>query len=368
MSAASGSTTARRRSQLRRSALAGVVWLPTVLLCVPRALAAPEDQESSRAVGQPAPESGSLPQPAADNLDGRGLVKFKDLFPFALLHLQLPVDTLQRFEKGTGELSLDYGWGNSFANREGEYTVDAESFLIELSAWYALTDRVSVGATLPYIFRDAGVLDPVVEGFHDVFGLSNDERREASTNDYEVTVVDEKGRTRTLDRGLGLGDLVLKGHWNVHAGTLYIPAVALEGLVGVPTSLKGFGGAGVDFGAVISLHKTIGEGLHLHLSGGGTYYTDRRTEGLRFEKLGWQVAGGVEYEITETISLALQGTVISAQLEFPSPLNRSRSYLGGGLKWDFATNWELEVNVMENLVPQKNSADIVFGAGLSFRF
>ena len=321
------------------------------------------------ACGDESPSAGppSETRPAPSNLAGRGLVDFVDVFPLSLFHMQLPIDTTEVIDRGDVKLSLDFSWGNSLAVQDTDavFVVDAETYLLRLGAWYAVHDSVYLGVDLPYVFRGGGVLDPVVEGFHDVFGISNDERERRSTNSYDITIIDEQGRERELEQGSGLAPLVLKGHWNAYAGGEWAPAIVFEGYVGVPTASKGFGSNGVDVGLAASFHKRFFENWYVHVGTGWVHYTDKRSSGLRYQSFGVQGSIGLEWAVTPNLSLAFEAMTLPAQLEFPRPLSERRNYLGGGLKWEFAPDWELELSVIENLGPQRNSSDITLGAGIS---
>ncbi|MBI4602069.1 MAG: DUF3187 family protein [Planctomycetes bacterium] len=331
--------------------------LYAALLCQPagEAAAAPED------TGVPA-TAPAVP----DNLTGRGLLDLPDPFPLAVLHLQLPVNTLEVLEEGQGRIEPHFNWANNYG-LEDEFTIDAETYRYELGGWYALRSDFYLGAALPLLARDGGVLDSVVDGFHDAFGLTDGRRSLRPRNGYEIAIQDEDGGVHRLDRGAGLGDLVLKLHWNVHPGDRWFPAVAIEGLSSLPTSTAGFGSSGADFGMTVSFSKTFLRDLHLYAVLGSTYLTDTRTEGIRYEKHGFQYTLGIEWSVIRSFSLVFQAAGFSPLLRSPSPLNRSRSYVAFGLKWEFLKGMALELSAIENLVPPfESSADIALSTGFSF--
>ena len=56
----------------------------------------------------------------------------------------------------------------------------------------------------------------------------------------------------------------------------------------------------------------------------------------------------------------------SALLREPSPLDKHRNYIAGGIKWEFVEGYTFEFSVIENLAPFENSSDISFSLGFDF--
>lgn len=301
------------------------------------------------------------------NLEGRGLLNLRDPFPLALLHLQLPVNTLQVLDEGESEIQLNFHWGNSFAV-DDTFEVDTETYQVELSGWYAVKADFYLGAGLGLHARDSGVLDPLVDSFHDVFRLGSGDRETRPRNAHEISVVDDDGSRHSLERGVGIGDLVLKAHWLLNRGGHFFPAVAVEGFVSLPTSTSGFGSNGVDTGILLSYYKRVLDRVFLYGMLGGTYTTSPQVEGFRFEKVGYQATGGLEIAVIDDLSLLFQAMVYSPLLASPDPLDDGRNYLAGGLKWEFVSDCQLELSFIENLAPFRNSADLAFVAGFDFAF
>jgi hypothetical protein len=315
-------------------------------------------------VSSPDPERLAPPR---KNLEGRGLLDFRDPFPLALLHLQIPNNTLQVLEEGEWKVRVSFDWANSFA-ADDNFIIDAETYVLELSAWYALDRDFYVGAGLPVMARSGGILDPVIDGFHNLFGLSDGGRDDVPRNDYEISITDENGQTASLDSGIGLGDLSLKAHWILNEGGRWFPAVSVQALVNLPTSTQGFGSDGVDLGLVFSAYKTFLEIVHLYGVVGVTYLTDPRTEGLRYDQLGATLVAGVEVAVLDELSIVLQTMYYSGLLESISPLDDSRYYVAFGFKWQVIGGIDMQLSIVENFNNFESSSDLALGFGLAFRF
>ena len=264
--------------------------------------------------------------PTVDNLSGRGPLDLLDPFPLAQLHLQLPVNTLRVLKEGDGRFEWNVRWANNFV-LEDDVIVDAETYSLDLGGWYAIRSDFYVGASISVLARESGVLDGFIDGFHDAFGLGDGRRDRRPKDSYLIAVTDDNGTTQNLDRGIGLGDLVLKAHWNVNLGDRWMPAVALEAFVSLPTSTRGFGSSGVDLGMSVSFYKTVYEDFHIYAVLGGSLFTNSRTEGLKYEKSVLQATLGAEYALLEDLSLVVQHMNYSALLQEPSPLDKRRNYI-----------------------------------------
>ncbi len=304
-----------------------------------------------------------------DNLNGRGLLNLQDVFPLAALHLQIPTNTLEILPENGWKLRIGFNWSNTFAVEDevADFVVDAETFQLEIGGWYAVWSDFYIGAGFSILTRGEGILDPVVEGFHDAFGFSDGGREGFPTNSYAIAVADG-GSTQFLEGGTGAGDLILKSHWILNRGNEWFPAAAVQLLAALPTSTAGFGSDGLDLGASLSYYKTVLKIVHLYGVVGGTYLTEPEVEHLQFERVNYTATGGVELAVLDSLSLIFQASYYSALLRSPAMLDESRNYLAVGLKWEAVNAFQVELSVLENLAPFNNSADLGIFLGLDLKF
>jgi hypothetical protein len=86
-----------------------------------------------------------------------------------------------------GELTQDgalaHRWILSLANHADagmtngeEVVLDGESYFLEVGLRYGLGSKLELGVDLPVVAHTDGVLDNLIEGWHDLVGLSNHER------------------------------------------------------------------------------------------------------------------------------------------------------------------------------------------------
>ena len=68
------------------------------------------------------------------------------------------------------------------------FYIDLETDIVELKAHYGLTDRIDVGATVQYLRYSGGILDGVIEEFHDLTGFSQQGRSFVDRDQIQVVI------------------------------------------------------------------------------------------------------------------------------------------------------------------------------------
>src|SRR5687767_14607330 len=161
-----------------------VLLVLSLLSCAPGTAQTPPDPESAPIRDPPEtdltpapvpdeqleaePDAASPPPARPENMSGRGLFNLRDPSALALLHLQLPVDTLELIEEGHGKLDLGFHWANSFV-LDNTFVIDAETYVVSLGGWYALRREFYIGAEIPVLARGSGILDPLIDAVHETF-------------------------------------------------------------------------------------------------------------------------------------------------------------------------------------------------------
>ncbi len=324
-----------------------------------------EEPPAATASGMAVP---SVRTPLPGDLQGRGLLDFRDPFPFAKLHLQLPAATPPGLRRGETSGLVQFDWSNT-SGVGNEFVADVETYTLRLGLWHALRSNLYLGVETAVEGRDGGIIDSFIDGFHDTFRINVSERDQRPQDAYEIAVANSGGGVRELDRGFGLGNTALKAHWIFSEGSDWWPTLSLQPLLYLPTSTSGFGARGVDLGLALTAQKRLSDHLYLSVVGGGTFLTDPTTEGLRYEELNYQVTAGVEVVLWwDSVSLIGQYTHYSPLLKDTSGLDRERNYVGGAIKHRIHPDVNVIWGFMENLPPLKNTADVTFDMGCEFRF
>lgn len=121
---------------------------------------------------------------------------------------------------------------------EGEgFFIDLETDIVEMRAHYGLTDRIDVGASIHYLRYSGGLLDGLIEGFHDLVGFSQQGRQYVPRDQLQV-IIGRNGQVfaRAIDSAPdgGFGDPFLfarytfpsAGRWGFNTEVALKPPVA----------------------------------------------------------------------------------------------------------------------------------------------
>jgi len=177
----------------------------------------------------------------------------KSIFmPFSLYY-QLPGMKAAPEAQGSVQISAALFCGQSFINYLKEYAgplpvferiVDFETLTLENIITYAPIDGLELGATLRVILLYGGFLDSVINGFHTLFGLPNNNRDIFPENDIYISIPNTNNVYLELDHtAFGFGDIDI---W-VKFKLVQTQTIALSGLCalklpnGNPRLLQGSG-------------------------------------------------------------------------------------------------------------------------------
>lgn len=112
---------------------------------------------------------------------------------------------------GNTRIQLDVDTANSFVfeTADGEYLAwDGETTRATLRLSHGIGNGAEVGLSIPVVAHSGGVLDGMIDGWHDTFGLPTGGREHRPNHQLLYRYIHD-GRTRidAADRTTGLGDL-----------------------------------------------------------------------------------------------------------------------------------------------------------------
>lgn len=236
-------------------------------------------------------------------------------------------------------------------------TLDGESYYVDAIFRYGLGKRWEVGVDLPYVSHRRGRLDNLIEGWHDLFGLDNSERSGPS-NHLELTY--RRGNTTHVDvrdAGGGAGDIRLMGAYQLLESPDRSRAVALRGVVKLPTGeeerLRGSGATDLAVSLETTAYTTLaGRALELsgqigamHL-GEGDLLADEQKTTVPFGGIGamWRWNNTVDLRV----QLAVQGEYFDSRLD---PIGGSTASVAlGGAFHLRRLGVDLDVALVEDLI------------------
>lgn len=215
-----------------------------------------------------------LPLSASSAEDGQQWFSLRNQNPFLQLY------GLPPFQDGTlasgGELK--YGVGLDVVNhadaREIEtesIILDGESYFLGLSLRYGATRWLELGIDLPLVAHTDGFLDNAIEGWHDLWGLSNSRRGRPSNQlrfFYDNPMISSY---ELISQSFGIGDVQLTAAVPLRkSGDPGATALALRSSIKLPTgdeqTLRGSGAIDFSMGIYASRSAAFA-GLDLNFSG-----------------------------------------------------------------------------------------------------
>lgn len=300
---------------------------------------------------------------------GRGLLNFYDGNLFGNKHLNLPLHTPHVPPPDGWEVSMQLEWANTFSRQTTQaYFVDGEVLNFHPRFRYGLEEGIELGAEIPLYARGGGILDDVVDAFHDAFGLPGAGRDRFGKDKYRALLTVD-GRTSTLDKGVGVGDLEAWGKIQLWDPADAWAAAAVALTMKLPTGGTDYGSDGVDVAISLSFSKEIWDFIHAYAGFAPVFYTDTREQNLKYHTFNWVTFGGLEFEVHEQVSLLLQATVQSPLMDNPPNYDDTRYSVAFGVMW---SPWEdgrtFEFGFVENVANYESTADVGFHLGYRHPF
>lgn len=326
---------------------------------------------------RPTPPAGAYARRFDPFQVARGPVEVRDEFLLAQVRLTLPAVAPDPIPRGAWLLGFHWDWGNDFGfsqtgSAEAPYAdrrflVDGERHTLEARVRRGLGGGVDVGLRVPLRWRGGGILDGLIEWWHDTWGLANNSREEFYTDRYRV-----EGRDANMNRfswddeeGWGLGRVELDARW-----AFLRPSFrkdwrgAVVARVGLPTGTGPYETGGVEAGLQVVAAKQIHRRIDVYGGVGGTVFSNDSVRGIEYETLRGHGFFVLEWRPLSFMSLLVQTDVstrlITNLVDYPGV----QWYLQIGAKFDLGGGWRLTLGNTENLIDQQSTEDFGIWAGL----
>jgi len=287
---------------------------------------------------------------------------------FQVLRLNMVPWCEAPLDKGQFELQTTATWVNLWAWKPDRYLVDGEVLRVAVALCYGMTDRIQLRFEVPATLRTGGIMDPVVEGFHEALGLFNSFKESFPRNRFRVVFYPPEGgeiRLDDRDTGIALSDLLLSLKMHVFDGTRYLPAVLLGANLKIPTGINE--GGGVDVGGNVYLAKRIWR-FYTYFGVQYTHYSKEEVLGIPLHQGQWSYLIGLEVPLTKRFSLLVQEFINSRVAKNFYQFSDASYEVTLGFKYRIRGKTVLEFGLLENLVNYDNSPDFGFHFGITHRF
>lgn len=348
------------------------------------------------ALGVPAAGAGGAPLPAMGERDRVGVMAVPELeisladevpnvgygplrlglqSPAQSLRLGLTPRTPSTLPQGGIDAHVTGTWVNIWCYSESEgYRVDGEQLQTGFGLGYGLTDSTKVDFEYQLRTRFGGVMDPFIEGFHDLFGLDQGGRKDFPRNELAVEFEATPGRPAYSREGGDLdvyaSQLKLTLEQTVTPGDGAIPALGcaltMASDLGQADGVKG--GGPVQLGATVSAAKRCGD-FYGYLALGFAWYGEQEVGEIELHATQLSALIAIEWRAFRRTSVVVQymvgqGAVKDSLGAFSDPSHE----ITLGLKTELGSGTVLELGFLENLVTYDNSPDFGVHLGVTHRF
>lgn len=290
-------------------------------------------------------------------------VQRKVTYPLTAAHISYvptPVTPVDCYRFG-----VDGVWATVETGLE-EYTVDAETRHINGRISLPLTADWTLGVELPVIWRGGGVMDGPVEDWHDLFGLPQGGRDQNADDRYLVAGSSGSERFRFNKTGSGVGNLQLKGTYNLREGNHH--RLLVSSLLSLPTFTPEYGHNGIDGG--VELQYRYEKERWLAYAGiMQAFISDKEVSGLKYNSSYIYGAIGAGYRIFHpSVSLIVQlgsnTAIVKSVPEHPD----SEILLDIALSIQTGRRTAVTAGFQENPGPGNGSTDFALFAGFDYLF
>ncbi|MBX7149871.1 DUF3187 family protein [bacterium] len=183
--------------------------------------------------------------------------------PLFLHFLQVPLDKVPTTAKKNVDVSLSTNFTNMFEQNlpPTGYGIDLDMELVRnaIKVKYGLTNKLELGAEIPFIGFFGGFLDSFIQNYHNAFGFPNAGRNTVPNGRFSYRVNKNGSSVYNVNKTLfGLGDIVLSSKLHLIDEGKRRFGIAFKGLLKLPTGSisHGTGSGYPDVGVSILAQKS----------------------------------------------------------------------------------------------------------------
>lgn len=299
----------------------------------------------------------------------RGPLDVREEFLPAQPRLSLPAVSPDPLARGAAELRVAVDWGSDWALRgpDGDlaYLVDGEHRTLSLEVRRGVDDRLTLGLRAPLHWRGSGVLDGVIDWWHRLTHLPDNDRFLYPTGRFRVEGRDRDGRPLVFTGapGTGLGNLEASALWALHrdpAGA----ALSVVARADVPTGTGPYASAGVHGAVQLVSAVPVARGIDLYAGAGTTLASQDERDGIRYRRARLHGFAALEWRAARRLSLLVETNGSSRLATNVAGYRPFQLYLRVGGKLDLRPRLRLEAGFVEGLSVQ-NTTD--FGVQAAVR-
>jgi Protein of unknown function (DUF3187) len=302
---------------------------------------------------------------------GYGPLHLYSQSPFQALRLGILPTTPSTLPRGRHEVRATATWVNIWA-READAFLDFEMLQGVVALDYGLTDRLQIETEVQDRSRFGGLMDGLIQGFHDWFRLDQDGRDQVPRGAFTFDLNPPGGPAVSLGRGARgtfSRSLQVSLRQNLACGDARRPAVSYDVTARLETidARDLSHGNDVDLGASLALAGRSGP-TFLYGTIGYARFGKDRFRGIPIRNGQVTALFAVEWRVRPRNALIFQYLWTQGLVPGFAPFSAPSNEVTLGWKWELAGPTLLEAGVIENLFSFDNSPDFGVHIGLSRRF
>ncbi|MHC4662863.1 MAG: DUF3187 family protein [Planctomycetota bacterium] len=294
--------------------------------------------------------------------------------PIQLVRSSLVPASPYLLPKGKVRSRIHSTWVNLWGFKQFSYVLDGEVLNSHVGLEFGLTDRIELGFDYNSVRVGGGILDSLIERFHEVFRFDDYDRPDFPSNEFLIEFYSKRGEKyiyhdddRTPKERHRGASVTAKVCLCIEKD--YFPETALyfNYKHGSMRSHMPDATDTDDYGFGILAGKRI-KNWGLYFNAAEFHFRDNRFGSIRLRSVQRNLFFGAEYCTRPDFSIILQTLVISKAavdfFDFSRPTTESVL----GIRWAFSKDAVLEIGLLENLFEYFNSPDIGLHIGVSVDF
>jgi hypothetical protein len=197
-----------------------------------------------------------------------------------------------------------------------ELRLDGETTRLAFTYRYGLADKLDISIEAPYVWHQSGSLDSIIDGWHDVFGLPDGERRMQAQDQLEIFYSDSQASPVNVTQNVaGIGDIRLLLGWvlSEQEGRSTALRLGVKLPTGESDTLLGSGGTDFSLGLAGDVAGLWGKSsLSGFYRANITYLGEPDLLADRYNDLVGQLSFGLGLSVHENVDLSAQSRIRSA--------------------------------------------------------
>ena len=276
-------------------------------------------------------------------------------------------------DSGTLVAALHSSLANQYvadSNSDEFLNFDGETLRFALELRYGLAENWDVQLEVPWLDHSGGNLDDSIDDWHDLWGMPDGGRDDVPTDLLDYRYANRQGAGFSLqDSTSGLGDISLSLTHAFYTKKSSVASVVLgyKFSTGDEDDFLGSGGDDAFVALRFSGPQLSDLPLSWHGQVGYLRAGDSDVLGDVQEQDLWFAGLAVDWQVAERWSLIAQVDSHAAPADSDiTTLGDDAVMATVGVRWRFAQNWSVDVNVVED-IRVETAPDVTFQASLRYR-